>query len=81
VQTIANGDVINSGRGFDVIVALGGDSVRRAGGDFDPDLIVGQNVALSINDFLFAQLLPPSANNVAAQLQAALGKKAAKPIP
>ena len=81
VQTIANGDVINSGRGFDVIVALGGDSVRRAGGDFDPDLIVGQNVALSINDFLFAQLLPPSANNVAAQLQAALGTKAAKPIP
>jgi hypothetical protein len=81
VQTFANGDQINSGRGFDVIVALGGDSVRRQGGDFDSDLIIGQNVGLSINDFLFAQILPPSSANINAQLQAALAKKAAKPIP
>jgi hypothetical protein len=81
VQTVANGDVINSGSGQDVIIALGADSVQRAGGDFEPDVIVGQNLALSINDFLFAQLLPPSANNVATQLQAGLNKKCAMPIP
>jgi hypothetical protein len=81
VQTVANGDVINSGRGLDVIIGLGADSVQREGGDFEPDVIVGQNLSLSINDFLFAQLLPPSANNVAAQLQNGLNKKAAQPIP
>jgi hypothetical protein len=81
VLTIASGEIINSGTGNDVIIALGGDSVRRDPGDFESDVIVGQGVGLSINDFLFAQLLAPSDANINAQLQAGLNKKCAMPIP
>jgi hypothetical protein len=81
VQTFANGDLLNGGAGTDVLIALGGDSVTRDAGDFEPDIIVGQNVSLSINDFLFAQLLAPNAANINQQLQAGLAKKCAMPIP
>jgi hypothetical protein len=81
VQTFANGDLLNGGRGTDVLIALGGDSVTRDPGDFEPDIIVGQNVSLSINDFLFAQLLAPNAANIDQQLQVGLAKKCAMPIP
>jgi hypothetical protein len=80
VQTFANGDIVNGGQGSDVIIALGGDTIQRDPGDFQPDVIVGQGLALTINDFLFSQLLPPNANNVAINLQKGLSKKCAMPI-
>jgi hypothetical protein len=80
VLTIADGDVVNSGTGVDVIIALGADSVQRNANDFEADIIVGQGLGLSINDFLFAQLLTPNAANVSQQLQAGLAKKCAMPI-
>ena len=81
VETFAHGDVVNGGLGRDIIIALGGDIVQKDQGDFQPDVIVGQNVALTINDFLFAQLLAPDAVNVNTNLALGLSKKCAMPIP
>ena len=81
VQTLANGDFINGGLGQDVIIALGSDTVQKDPGDTQPDIIVGQNLSLTINDFLFAQFLPPTAANINTQLQAGLNKHCATPIP
>jgi hypothetical protein len=72
VQVLANGDVVNGGPGSDVIIALGGDTIQRDPGDFQPDVIVGQGLNLNINDFLFSQLLPPNRNNIAINLQKAV---------
>jgi hypothetical protein len=81
VLTIADGDIVNGGLGMDVIIALGGDSIQRDSGDFESDIVVGQGLGLSINDFLFAQLISPSAANIDQQLQAGLNKHCAMPIP
>ena len=77
MQTLANGDVVNGGLGQDVIIALGSDTVQKDPGDTQPDIIVGQNLSLTINDFLFAQFLPPTAANINTQLQAGLSKHCA----
>ena len=81
VLTIADGDIVNGGSGLDVIIALGADSIQRDPNDFEADIIVGQGLGLTINDFLFAQLLAPNDANVSQQLQAGLAKKCAMPIP
>ncbi|MEX2142136.1 MAG: hypothetical protein WD894_22910, partial [Pirellulales bacterium] len=81
VLTIADGDIVNGGLGMDVIIALGGDSIQRDSGDFQSDVVVGQGLGLSVNDFLFAQLVSPSAANINQQLQAGLAKHCAMLIP
>jgi hypothetical protein len=81
VQLIADGDFVNGGTGRDVIVALGADTLQRDAGDFEADIVVGQGLNLTTNDFLFAQFLPPNAGNINAQLQRGLDKKCAMPIP
>jgi hypothetical protein len=81
VLTFADGDVVSGGRGSDVIIALGADTILSEPGDFESDVIIGQGLGLSINDFLFAQLLTPTPQNIMAQLQAGLSKPSAMPIP
>ncbi len=82
VEKVRNGDVSNGGLGLDVILALGnGDTIQKDPGDFSSDIIVGKNLNLSINDYLFVRILPPDAGNVANNLQKGLNKPVSKFVP
>jgi hypothetical protein len=80
VLTFADGDFVKGGTGRDIIIALGADTLRRDQRDFESDVVVGQGLNLTTNDFLFATFLPPNANNIASQLQLGLNKKCAMPF-
>jgi hypothetical protein len=74
VQTVNNGDVVDGGFGFDLILSLGFDTVNRGRDDRAADRIIGEGLSLNIVDFLNARFTQPTPQNVAAALLEGIGK-------